>query len=139
MSRGDSDVVITFDNALPHLVAPVDLTAALRSLHRVLRGSGLLLASIRDYDALLISRPAGETPRMLARWASGAWSPRPCSGEMIEPIYRLHQFVLAEHPGGEWSVRHLETRYRALLRSDLAAVAEDEKLAFATSDGSNRQ
>ncbi len=122
---GPFDVVITFDNALPHLVAPVDLTAALRSLHRVLRGSGLLLASIRDYDALLISRPAGETPRMSGpmgerRVVAQAWE-----WDTIEPIYRLHQFVLAEHPGGEWSVRHLETRYRALLRSDLAAVAED--------------
>jgi len=40
-----------------------------------------------------------------------------------EPIYRLHQFVLRERPGGTWSARHLEARYRAVRRSDLAVVA----------------
>jgi glycine/sarcosine N-methyltransferase len=44
--------------------------------------------------------------------------------DTAEPTYRLHQFVLREALSGEWSVRHLETRYRALRRTELAAVAD---------------
>jgi glycine/sarcosine N-methyltransferase len=122
---GPFDVVVSFDNALPHLVAPADLTAGLLSLYRVLRNGGLLLASIRDYDALVGSRPSGELPRMSGspgdrRMVTQAWE-----WDTTEPAYRLHQFVLREHPGGDWSVRHLQTRYRALRRSELAGVAED--------------
>jgi glycine/sarcosine N-methyltransferase len=122
---GPFDVAITFDNALPHLVEPADLGAALQSLRDELRPGGLLLASIRDYDAVLASPPSGEPPRM-----SGSPGKRRVVAQVWEwdatrPIYRLHQFVLREHPTGEWSARHLQARYRALRRSELAVAAEE--------------
>jgi glycine/sarcosine N-methyltransferase len=121
---GPFDVVISFGNALPHLVEPADLRAALGNLLGVVRAGGLMLVSIRDYDSLLRSRPSGEAPRMSGadgarRMVAQAWE-----WDTTEPTYRLHQFVLREHPSGKWSARHLETRYRALRRSELAAVAE---------------
>ena len=51
-------IVIAMDNALPHMLTKKDLSAAVESiLARVARG-GLFVASIRDYDALLLSTPA---------------------------------------------------------------------------------
>jgi len=61
---GPFDVAISFDNALPHLLTDDELAAALSNLHGVLRPGGLLLASIRDYDALPGDRPAGEPARI---------------------------------------------------------------------------
>src|SRR2546421_9746702 len=53
---GPFDVVLTFDNSLPHLLTDADIVVALRECHKTLRRSGLLLCSVRDYDAV----PRGE-------------------------------------------------------------------------------
>jgi glycine/sarcosine N-methyltransferase len=120
---GRFDAAISFDNALPHLVDPADLDAALRCLHRVLRTGGLLLASVRDYDAILKARPSGEAPRM-----TGAFGHRRVTAQVWEwdagqPTYRVHQFVIRELPDGAWSARHYEARYRAFQRSELMAAS----------------
>lgn len=116
------DVAIAFDNALPHLVDPEDLRGAFDQLRRALRRGGLLLVSVRDYDRILADRPAGEAARI-----SGVPGSRRAVAQAWEwqddaPVYRLHQFVLQEAIAG-WSVRHLETRYRAYRRIELAASA----------------
>ena len=56
---GVFDVVISCDNALPHLLRDEDLERALGSIHGCLEPDGLLLTSIRDYDSLRQSRPNG--------------------------------------------------------------------------------
>jgi glycine/sarcosine N-methyltransferase len=61
---GRFDCVVSFDNALPHLLADEDLASACAALHGVLVPGGLLCASIRDYDAILEQRPSGELPRI---------------------------------------------------------------------------
>lgn len=121
---GSFDVAISFDNALPHLVAEADLKAAMSNLLAVLRPNGLLLASMRDYDAVLDRRPSGEAPRMSGAPGARRLTTQAWEWEADRPVYRLHQFVLREQPDGRWMARHLETRYRALRRHDLAAVAE---------------
>ncbi|WP_330188183.1 class I SAM-dependent methyltransferase [Pseudarthrobacter sp. J75] len=57
--RGLFDAVISCDNALPHLLTDGDLERALRSIRACLRPGGLLLATLRDYDALRLTRPEG--------------------------------------------------------------------------------
>lgn len=121
---GPFDVAISFDNALPHLLTDDELAAALSILHGVLRPGGLLLASIRDYDALLEDRPTGEPARISGpegarRLAAQAW-------QWAEDgrSYRLHQFIGREDPDGAWTLRHLETTYRALRRAELASLAQ---------------
>ncbi len=57
--EGSFDVAISCDNALPHLLTDEHLEAALRSVRACLRPAGLLLVSLRDYDALRRSRPDG--------------------------------------------------------------------------------
>lgn len=122
---GSFDVVISFDNALPHLVEPEDLAAAFRSLRRVLRPAGVLLVSIRDYDAILESRPRGEVPRMSGQPGSRRLVVQAWEWDAVEPRYQLHQFVLREQPDGAWSARHFETRYRALRRVELETIGRE--------------
>ena len=120
---GPFDVAISFDNALPHLLSDDDLLAALGGLRSVLRPGGLLLVSIRDYDALVETRPTGEPARL-----SGAPGSRRLAAQVWQwaedgRTYRLHQFVGAEEPGGRWALRHAEVTYRALRRAELASLA----------------
>lgn len=121
---GTFDVVISCDNAIPHLLTDSDVRQALASMHKKLRPGGLLVVSIRDYDRALVERPATAPPtfaagpprRLLVRFHD--W-------EQAGPIYDLHFFVLSEL-GGEWNLTaHYETRYRALPRNELAAAFRD--------------
>ena len=65
---GVFDVVISCDNALPHLLGDEDLERALGSIHGCLQPGGLLLTSIRDYDSLRQSRPNG-----VPSWEPGSY------------------------------------------------------------------
>ena len=56
------DLVICMDNALPHMLTAEQLDAALASIAGQVAPGGLFLASIRDYDALLDSRPPYSPP-----------------------------------------------------------------------------
>ena len=57
---GDFDVVISCDNAVPHLLHEIDRAVA--EMHKEARPGGLLVISIRDYDRALIQRPAVAPP-----------------------------------------------------------------------------
>ena len=117
---GTFDVVLSCDNALPHLLTDDDLAAALRSIRACLRDGGLLLASLRDYDALTADRPAG-VPITLhgepgSRHGAGqawTWSD---DGDQVA----ISLFTLAEEGGG-WRTAAHETTYRALRRDTLTA------------------
>ena len=116
--RGTFDVVLSCDNALPHLLTDDDLALAARGMRSKLRPGGLLLVSIRDYDALVARRPRSEEPRVFDGadgrrivfqvwdWAADART------------YLLHHFIVREEGGG-WRTSHAATSYRALRRDDL--------------------
>jgi SAM-dependent methyltransferase len=115
---GRFDAVVSFDNALPHLLEDADLDAACTALRRVLGPGGVLLASIRDYDEILRMRPGGDVPR---RYATEA-------GERIvfqvwewqsDDRYAVRHFIL-RRDSGRWEVRERRTAYRALLRAVLS-------------------
>jgi SAM-dependent methyltransferase len=57
LPMGGFEVVISMDNALPHLPSDLDLMEAARQMRAKLRPGGTLLASIRDYDQLIGERP----------------------------------------------------------------------------------
>jgi glycine/sarcosine N-methyltransferase len=119
------DAVISCDNSLPHLLTDADLELGLQSIRRCLRGEGVLLASVRDYDSLAAARPTGTPVTMHgpagSRHASGqawTWSQ---DGEYVN----ITLFVLYEQgPGHGWRATAHETRYRALRRAALTAALE---------------
>ena len=61
---GTFDVVISCDNAIPHLLTDEDLSQAFRAMRSKLRPGGLLVISVRDYDQMLVDRPAMATPQI---------------------------------------------------------------------------
>lgn len=114
--------VISFDNALPHLLTDEDLLAALRSLRRALRPGGVLLASIRDYDAIATDRPDLDAPRLLGlaphrRLVTQIWT-WAADGRS----YRLDHLIVRETDAG-WRSTSRHAHYRLLLRRDLDRLA----------------
>jgi SAM-dependent methyltransferase len=119
--------VLTCDNALPHLQTEEDLGAALGSIAGRLVPGGLLLATVRDYDAVLADRPTGIAPWTMGRPGARRvmtqawwWDP---SGA---PAYDFDLFVLEEGAGedGGWRTTHVDGRYRAWRRAELVAAVE---------------
>jgi hypothetical protein len=117
---GVFDAVTACDNALPHLLTDDDLRRGVRGMAAKLRPGGLLLASIRDYDALVQQRPQAtpvrvhDGPPRRAVFQVWDWA---ANGRG----YRVHQFILKEHEAG-WETAHHATDYRALLREELDAA-----------------
>jgi len=118
---GAFDVVISCDNALPHLLDDAELTRALAQMRSKLRPGGLVVATMRDFDAALLERPPvaptvvvpGPPRRVLVRLHD--WDPhRPC--------YTVRYLVLREVSEG-WAVEEHTTRYRALTREEITRAA----------------
>ncbi|HET7044214.1 MAG TPA: class I SAM-dependent methyltransferase [Gaiellaceae bacterium] len=119
---GAFDVVLSYDNAVPHLLEDAEVERALASMRRRLRPGGLLLVGIRDYDAAVADQCAIAAPslvegplrRLVARlhdWdAPGG------------PLHTVDFFVLTEEAAG-WTFDRHHVRYRALTREALARAA----------------
>ena len=119
---GDFDAVISCDNALAHLLTEADLDQAIGNVRACLRGGGLLVASVRDYDRLANARPTGipialHGPAGERQGAGQAWVWSP-AGDQVD----VALFTLAENPDGTWNAAAHETTLRALRRSELTAA-----------------
>ncbi len=119
-NAGEFDVALSFDNALPHLLDDDALTTACVALRRVLRPGGVLLASIRDYDAIVQQRPSGDPPRSFPtelgeRISFQVWD------WLSQDRYTLRHFTM-QSSGGDWAVLERRTAYRALTRPVLSSA-----------------
>ena len=56
------DIVIAMDNALPHMLTIEALESAVRSITDQIKTGGIFVASIRDYDSLLSTKPPYSPP-----------------------------------------------------------------------------
>lgn len=116
------DVVISCDNAVPHLLSDADLLQAASSIYNRLNDGGIALISIRDYDAVLETKPQ-TTPIRILEHENDKW----LTFQMWEwhgDIYTLHQFILVEDNLAQWQTKHQVTQYRALRRAELTAMME---------------
>jgi SAM-dependent methyltransferase len=122
-SENKFDAILVADNALPHLLTQDDLQQALSAIASRLSGNGILVATIRDYDALLLTRPTFQPP---------AFFPHPSSNPAAQRIvhqvwqwhgdeYDLHLYLTlpVNDRQDSWQVRHFHSRYRALTRAEL--------------------
>ena len=123
------DVVLSADNALPHLLNDADLVQALTAMRSRLRPGGLLIVTIRDYDEALVERSPTAVPLLIA-------------GPPRIVIVRLHDWdtptsflytvrflISTEHVEGEWSTREHSARYRAITRQAFTDLMRQAGLA----------
>ncbi len=90
----DFDVVVALDNALPHLTTE-QLVCAIRAIGSKVKSKGLFIASIRDYDALILERPAMQQPAFYGsegkrRIVHQVWD------WIDEARYTLHLFITTQ-------------------------------------------
>jgi len=122
------DVVISCDNAIPHLQSDLEIVSAFRAMRSKLRPDGVLMVSVRDYDSAMIERPPlgppllvpGTPRRLLLRLHD--WD-APDS-----PFYTVRFIVLTETASG-WTAEEHSTRYRAVGRAALTTAAADAGFA----------
>jgi glycine/sarcosine N-methyltransferase len=116
---GTFDVVISCDNALPHLLDAAEVASALRAMRAKVRLGGRLIISIRDYDK---ERPPPPPPYVVAG------PPRRIVVRLHDwdapdsPLYTVRFFFLTETEDG-WAMTHHAARYRAMPRAELEAAA----------------
>lgn len=117
------DVVLSCDNAIAHCLDDDDLKAALESMKSRLKPGGLILVSLRDYDALLADK---------RRFNNEHVDDRPDGRRVVfqlwdwaddERSYRNHQFLIKESDG-HYELKHFETVLRALRHHEILAAVE---------------
>lgn len=114
---GEFDVVLSADNAIPHLQSNDDLYLAGQNMYSKVRQDGLLVVTIRDYDALLQEKPHATQPKVFdngKRIAFQVWDWADDS-----KTYTVNQFIVQEF-NGKWETKHFSSAYRALKRDELS-------------------
>jgi SAM-dependent methyltransferase len=112
------DIIICMDNALPHMLTAAELQKAVDSIMGQLAAGGIFVASIRDYDALLETRPPYSPPYIHQtekgqRVAFQTWR---WEGD----IYRLTQYMIEDEETLQTS--KFECCYRATRREELTGL-----------------
>ena len=109
------DIVIAMDNALPHMLTSNDLASAIKSIVNQVKDGGMFVASIRDYDALLMDKPP-YSPPYIHKTAKGqrvsfqTWT---WEGDN----YRLIQYIVDDED--TLQVSKFECEYRATRRQEI--------------------
>jgi glycine/sarcosine N-methyltransferase len=117
IAESDFDVVAALDNALPHLSVE-QVSHAVTAMASKLKPNGLFVASIRDYDALIVQRPTIQNPAFYGgkgerRIVHQVW-------DWIDSAsYVLHVYITAQS-NQAWTVYHFVSQYRCLLRNELS-------------------
>ena len=112
------DIVIAMDNALPHMLSGDALKTAVKSITDRVRPGGIFVASIRDYDSLLSSKPPYSPPYIhktdkgqRVSFQTWAWN---------DENYHLTQYIIDDE--GELQVSKFECEYRATRREELTIL-----------------
>ena len=109
------DIVIAMDNALPHMLSKEALEAAIKSITNQMAAGGMFIASIRDYDALLMNKPPYSPPYIHKtekgqRVSFQTWN-------WVGDHYKLIQYIIDDEEA--LSVSRFECEYRAIRREEL--------------------
>ncbi|WP_369259764.1 class I SAM-dependent methyltransferase [Streptomyces sp. R35] len=127
------DVVVSADNALPHLLTAEDVRTALTEMRRVLRAGGLLILSTRPYDEILRARPTSTPPQVSSSPQGRTITFQLWDWHEDGERYDLEHFQLVPdgegaegaEPGESWQVRVRRTTYWALTQRQLTSFAAE--------------
>lgn len=109
------DIVIAMDNALPHMLTGSALESAVKSIINQIAENGLFVASIRDYNALLMDKPPYSPPYIHKtdkgqRVSFQTWN---WDGDH----YRLIQYIIDDE--NSLQISKFECEYRAIRTEEL--------------------
>ena len=116
------DIVIAMDNALPHMLTKEDLAAAVRSIADRVKSGGIFVASIRDYDALLMSKPAYSPPYIHKTQTGQRVSFQ--TWDWDGDNYKLIQYIIED--GEDLQISKFPCEYRATRREELTDLLLQE-------------
>ena len=109
------DIIICMDNALPHMLSHDALASAIASITGRMKKDGIFVASIRDYDALLLEKPP-YSPPYIHKTAEGqrvsfqTWT-------WEDDRYKLIQYIIDD--GEMLQASKFECEYRATRRAEI--------------------
>lgn len=112
------DIVIAMDNALPHMLTKNDLEMAIKSIANQITKGGMFVASIRDYDALLKTKPPYSAPYIHKTEKGQRVSFQTWKWE--EDRYKLIQYIIEDEESLQ--ISKFECAYRALRRDELTDI-----------------
>ena len=109
------DIIIAMDNSLPHMLTREALSTAVQSIVNQTADGGIFIGSIRDYDALLISKPPYSPPYIHKtengqRVSFQTW-------DWIDDNYKFTQYIIDDEDTAE--INKFECEYRAIRRDEL--------------------
>ncbi len=112
------DIIIAMDNALPHMLSESDLEIAIKSIIKQIKSDGMFVASIRDYDALLIDKPPYSPPYIHKtdegqRVSFQTWD---WNGD----CYKLTQYIIDDEKA--LGISKFECEYRATRREEITQL-----------------
>lgn len=120
---GAFDAVVCADNSLPHLLTEADVTGALAEMRRVARPGAVVLVSTRDYDALIVERPAAAPVQRSVEGELRTITTQLWDWRDESPVYEMTHLQVRELAPEQWVAASRTTTYRAWLRSELTALA----------------
>ncbi|MBQ9813642.1 MAG: class I SAM-dependent methyltransferase [Thermoguttaceae bacterium] len=109
------DIAIVMDNALPHMLSKADLKRAVESIVGRIGERGLFVASIRDYDRLLIDKPSYSPPYVYKTDSGRRVSFQTWDWE--NDCYRFVQYLIDDEE--TLGISKYECEYRAVRREEL--------------------
>lgn len=112
------DIVIAMDNALPHMLTKSDLEMAIKSITSQLTSGGMFVASIRDYDAIINTKPSYCAPYIHKtengqRVSFQTW-------RWTGDNYKLTQYIIEDEKALKTS--KFECEYRAVRRGEFTSM-----------------
>lgn len=116
---GVFDVVLSADNAVPHLLTDEDLYLAVSNMYSKVKNDGVLLITMRNYDELVIEKPRATEPRIFDKGQRIVFQVWDWADD--SKTYQTNHFLLQQE-NGQWITKHSKTRYRALLRDEFTHI-----------------
>ena len=112
------DIILAMDNVLPHMLTPDALNAAIKSITGQLAQGGIFVASIRDYDALLLDKPPYSPPyiHQIPNGQRVAFQTWHWEGDR----YKLIQYIIED--GQTLQIHKFSCEYRATRRAELTQL-----------------
>ena len=112
------DIVMAMDNAIPHMLTAEALEAAIRSMAGRMADGGMFVASIRDYDAMLLDKPPYSPPYIHQTGEGQRVSFQTWTWEGDN--YRLVQYIIDD--ADTLQIGKFECEYRATRRAEMTQL-----------------